>query len=253
DHRVVINYFSRKEKADALIAECQAIAPVSKPILSDTSSTPHTIDSHDSSGGMFHDNESPRFHVIQADLSIKADAERLVKETLATMGRLDVIVSNQGWTKLTDFMQLDQQVDEDMWDRCFNVNVKSHLWLLYAAREALEKSPGGGSFVSIASLAGVRASGSSLPYSVTNAAQIHLIKGLATICGPKIRCNSVSPGLMLTEWGMKFSEEKRNAAANKAAGKALAEVEDVAESVAMLVRNRALTGQNLVVDCGIAI
>lgn len=35
-------------------------------------------------------------------------------------------------------------------------------------------------------------------YAVTKAAQIHLMKSLAAICSPRIRVNSVSPGLMLT-------------------------------------------------------
>lgn len=87
-------------------------------------------------------------------------------------------MSNAGWTRLTNFFDLEEQVNEEDWDRCFNVNVKSHLWLLYAAKPYLEVSPGGGSFVTVASLAGVRPSGSSLPYSVTKAAEIHLTKGL---------------------------------------------------------------------------
>lgn len=36
------------------------------------------------------------------------------------------------------------------------------------------------------------------PYAVTKAAQIHLAKTLAVICAPKIRVNSVSPGLLMT-------------------------------------------------------
>ena len=101
---------------------------------------------------------------------------------------------------MTNFFDLDDQVREEDWDRCFNANVKSHLWLLYAAKPHLEKSEGGGAFVTVASLAGVRPSGSSLPYAVTKAAEIHLTKGLAVICGKAVRCNSVSPGLMMTEW-----------------------------------------------------
>jgi NAD(P)-dependent dehydrogenase (short-subunit alcohol dehydrogenase family) len=65
-----------------------------------------------------------------------------------------------------------------------------------------------GAFITTASIAGVKPSGSSLPYAVTKAASIHLTKCLANICAPKIRFNSVSPGLMLTEWGLKFSEQK---------------------------------------------
>ena len=47
-----------------------------------------------------------------------------------------------------------------------------------------------------------------LASTVTKAAEIHLMKGLATICGPNIRCNSVRPGLMMTEWRRKFPESK---------------------------------------------
>lgn len=51
---------------------------------------------------------------------------------------------------------------EDDWDRCFNMNVKSHLWLMHAAKPHLEANEQGGSFVTTASLAGVKVSGSSL-------------------------------------------------------------------------------------------
>jgi NAD(P)-dependent dehydrogenase (short-subunit alcohol dehydrogenase family) len=73
----------------------------------------------------------------------------------------------------------------------------------------LEKSEG--AFITTASIAGVKPTGSSLPYAVIKAAAIHLSKALAVICSPNIRINSVSPGLLLTEWGMKFPEEKREA------------------------------------------
>lgn len=108
-------------------------------------------------------------------------------------------------------------------------NVKAHLWLLYAAKEQLEKNEG--SFITTASIAGVKPSGSSLPYSVTKAAAIHLSKALAVICSPSIRVNSVSPGLLMTEWGMKFPEEKREAAKEATKLKRFATVEVSAPSI----------------------
>ena len=229
-YRCVVNYYSRPEKAAEVIKEATAI-----PALYPDSSS------------------SDRFHSIQADVSNRAEIQRLVKETVDKMGRLDVVVSNAGWTRLTNFFDIEEQVNEEDWDRCFNVNVKSHLWLLYAAKPYLEKSEGGGSFITVASLAGVRPSGSSLPYSVTKAAEIHLTKGLAMICGKAIRCNSVSPGLMLTEWGKNFPEAKVKATTEKSALKDLATPEDVADQVKTMVMSRSMTGQNVVVDCGIAI
>jgi NAD(P)-dependent dehydrogenase (short-subunit alcohol dehydrogenase family) len=50
------------------------------------------------------------------------------------------------------------------------------------------------------SVAGTSLAGSSMPYSVTKAAQLHLMRGLALTQGEKVRVNAVLPGLLLTEW-----------------------------------------------------
>lgn len=134
--RVVINYNSSREKADAVLSE-----------LSKNS-------------GLSNEKATPLYHAIQADVSKKSEIERLVKETVSTMGRLDVVVSNAGWTRMSNFNDLDDNVVEEDWDRCFNVNVKSHLFLLHAARKHLDETEG--AFVSVASVAGVKPSGSSL-------------------------------------------------------------------------------------------
>jgi len=60
---------------------------------------------------------------------------RLVKETVDVMGRLDLVVSNHGWTRIRNFFDLDENVDESDWGRCYNMNVKSHLFLFHAAKE----------------------------------------------------------------------------------------------------------------------
>lgn len=167
--------------------------------------------------------ESPRFETIQADVGDRASIQELVRHTVTKFGRIDVVVSNAGWTRITDFANLEEGMIEDDWDRCFLYNVKSHLWLIHAAKAELEKTEG--AFVTTASIAGVKPSGSSLPYAVTKAAAIHLSKSLAVICAPKIRVNSVSPGLLLTEWGMKFPAEKREAMANATKLKRLATID----------------------------
>ncbi|KAF2661826.1 oxidoreductase ucpA [Lophiostoma macrostomum CBS 122681] len=224
DFRIVINYSSNKSRAESLVEELTSV--------------PST---HPSPA-------SPRFHLLQADVSSKPSVQNLVAETIKTMGRLDVVVSNAGWTRMTNFLNLDEGVNDDDWDRCFLMNVKTHLWLAYAAKDALTESEG--AFISTASVAGVKPSGSSLPYAVTKAAQIHLAKGLAVILAPRVRVNSVSPGMMLTEWGLKFPESKRVKAVENTKLKRLATVEDVAEQVRVLAVSRSVTGQNLCIDGG---
>jgi NAD(P)-dependent dehydrogenase (short-subunit alcohol dehydrogenase family) len=220
----VINYASNQQKAQDLVTELSKIPS--------SHSSPTT----------------PRFHVLQADVSSKASVQNLVADTIKTMGRLDVVVSNAGWTRMTNFLNIEEGVNDEDWDKCFVMNVKTHLWLAYASKDALAATEG--TFISTASVAGVKPSGSSLPYAVTKAAQIHLVKGLAVILAPKIRVNCVSPGLMLTEWGMRFPESKREAATNNTKLKRLATVEDVADQVRTLALSRSVTGQNLSIDGG---
>ncbi|KAF1931500.1 oxidoreductase ucpA [Didymella exigua CBS 183.55] len=224
DFRVVINYSSNSERAQDLIKELNAIPSAT------TSSS------------------EPRFHLVQADMCSRSSVESLVKETLDKFGRLDVVVSNAGWTRMTTFTDIEQQVNDEDWDKCFVMNVKTHLWLAYAAKNALAETEG--TFISTASVAGVKPSGSSVPYAVTKAAQIHLMKSLAVILAPKIRCNSISPGMLLTEWGLKFPEAKRNAAINNTKLKRLATVEDCADQVRVLALSRSITGQNISIDGG---
>ncbi|KAG9655232.1 NAD(P)-binding protein, partial [Aureobasidium melanogenum] len=225
DFRLVINYANNSSRAEDVLKELNGI--------------PSTVSSQ----------ESPRFHAIKADIGSRDAINSLVQETITTMGRLDVVVSNAGYTRLTNFMNFDEQHFDEDWDKCFLYNVKAHMWLAYATREHLEKTEG--AFITTSSIAGVKPSGSSLPYAVTKAASIHLSKCLANICAPKIRFNSVSPGLMLTEWGMKFSEQKREAHKNNTKLKRLPEVDDVAEQVRVLALSRSMTGQNVIIDCGL--
>jgi NAD(P)-dependent dehydrogenase (short-subunit alcohol dehydrogenase family) len=218
----VINYSSNSDRANALMKELSSIQ-----------------------GGSSQSN--PRFHLVQADMSSKTSVQNLVKETIDTMGRLDVVVSNAGWTRMTTFTDIEQQVNDEDWDKCFTMNVKTHMWLAYAAKDALAETEG--TFISTASVAGVKPSGSSVPYAVTKA-QIHLMKSLAVILAPKIRVNSISPGMLLTEWGLKFPEAKRNAAINNTKLKRLATVEDCADQVRVLALSRSITGQNISIDGG---
>lgn len=87
-------------------------------------------------------------------------------------------------------------------------------------------------------------------YSVTKAAQLHLVKALAKISGPAIRVNSVSPGILLTEWGKRFPSEKLDAAKSKSTLKKLATVDDVVQQILCFVNSQSVTGFNAVIDAG---
>ncbi|RTE79438.1 hypothetical protein BHE90_006061 [Fusarium euwallaceae] len=79
----------------------------------------------------------PRKSSASSNNSEPKMVESLVQQTVDVMGKLDIVISNAGWTKFADFYDLNQNVDEAVWDHCFSANVKSHLFLLHAAREHL--------------------------------------------------------------------------------------------------------------------
>lgn len=56
-----------------------------------------------------------------------------------------------------------------------------------------------------------------MAYSVTKAAGVHMMKCIASTQGEKLRINAILPGLLLTEWGLRYSEEKQTKIKNDAA------------------------------------
>lgn len=223
-YRVVVNYANNDERANKLLEELPALSSLSR------------------------DNGSENFITIKADLGSRDDINRLIKETVDKFGRLDVIFSNGGWTRFRGMDSIDDNAHEDEWDQAFNVNVKSHLWLMQAAKKHLDESEG--TFITTASIAGVIPSGSSLAYAVTKAAQIHLMKALSVMAAPKIRVNSVSPGLLLTDWADRFPDELKEAHRQRTKLKRFVSVEDVAEQVLTFAKSKSTTGVNIVMDAG---
>ena len=116
-------------------------------------------------------------------------------------------------------------------------------------KDLLIKIGDGGSPEGFASVAGLRATGSSIPYAVSKAGLNHLTVLLANVLGPRIRVNAVAPGLVDTPWSQTWTAA-REAVRAASPLRRCAQPEDVAEAVLGLVRARYVTGQVLAVDGG---
>ncbi|GME33020.1 Short-chain dehydrogenase/reductase SDR [Neofusicoccum parvum] len=150
-----------------------------------------------------------------------------------------------GYTKFTtDWSDLDA-LGEDDWDKCWAVNVKGKLALMRAALPTFRANPDGGVFLITSSIAGVSQGGSSMAYSVTKAAQLHLMKCLAASQGEKVRINAVLPGLLLTDWGNLYGEERIKSLKERAALKKDTDLHDCANAFVMLAKNTSITGAKI--------
>src|SRR5262249_37322347 len=133
--------------------------------------------------------------------------------------------------------------------KIFDINVKG-IWLCARAAAPAMKRAGGGAMVNISSIAGLKVAGSSMAYSVSKAAAVHLTKCLALALSPEIRVNSVAPGTVATRWWEHVGEE---GLAKMAAGlplKHLISPEQVASTTLELIKNDSITGQTIALDSG---
>jgi 3-oxoacyl-[acyl-carrier protein] reductase len=127
---------------------------------------------------------------FRADVTRSADMQALVASCLQHFGRLDVVVNNAGWTHRNQPML---EVSEDEFDRCYAVNVKS-VYLSAVHAVPVMRAQGGGSFINIASTAGVRPRPGLTWYNGSKGAVITTSKSMAAELGPdNIRVNCINP------------------------------------------------------------
>ncbi|KIV78742.1 hypothetical protein PV11_06355 [Exophiala sideris] len=217
---VVVNYVNSKDSAEQVAEKCKGLGA--------------------------------KVAVIQADVGVAGDCIRLVKESKEQLGGLDIIVNNAGWTRFSNFGDIYDLKHEE-WDKCWQTNVMSQLVLMQEALPIFNSNPDGGVFLISSSIGGITYKASSMAYAVTKAAGLHLMKCLASTQGPKVRVNAVLPGLLLTEWGMRYSEEKKQEYRDKAVLKEVTGLEDTADIFISTAKNTSVTGQQLVVDSGFTV
>lgn len=121
------------------------------------------------------------------------------------------------------------------------------MWLLREAVPAFNNNPEGGVFIITSSVAGTSLAGSSMAYSVTKSAQLHLMRCLANTQGSKVRINAVLPGLLLTEWGLRYPKEAVERIKDMSALKHETFLDDCADTYTSIAENTSMTGQRIAV------
>ena len=127
---------------------------------------------------------------FQADVTQSAEVKALVDEAVRLHGRLDVVVNNAGWTHRNRPLL---EVSEEEFDKVYAINVKSIYLSAIHAVPAMRQA-GGGSFINIASTAGLRPRPGLTWYNGSKGAVIITSKSMAAELGPdNIRVNCINP------------------------------------------------------------
>ena len=186
--------------------------------------------------------------VVRCNVADDAKVRSMFQQCFDEFGRLDVLVNNAATTHFVSLGDLEG-LTEAMWDDILAVNLKGAFFCSRAA-VPLMRQTGGGSIVSVASVAGITGNGSSLAYCASKAGLICMTKSLATALAPDIRVNAVCPGPIISRW-LADHQDMIDRALQETPLKKASMPEDIAQTCEFLACDAQLmTGQAVVVDGG---
>ncbi len=188
------------------------------------------------------------------NVSRKEELQALVDATLKRWGRIDIAVSNAASNPYYGPLAA---IPDDAFDKIFNNNVKSVLWLAAMTLPGMAER-GGGSYITVGSIGGIIANTVIGAYGMSKAADHMLVKNLAAEWGPKnVRVNAIAPGLIKTDFAKALWEDPVRRKEREAATplRRLGEPRDIGGIAAFLASEAAafITGQVIVADGGVTI
>ena len=215
-YAVCVNYIEQREAAEALVTQLQA--------------------------------EGCQAMAVQADVAERSAVNAMVAEIEAAFGPVTLLVNNAGISR----QGLFQDVDDELWDRYFAVNVTGARNTIQAVLPHMlhEKS---GCIVNISSIWGLRGASCEVTYAATKAALVGLTRSLALELAPSgIRVNAVAPGCIETDMVRSLGQDTRDMLVDATPMNRLGTPEDIAGVVSFLASPRAafMTGQIITAEGG---
>ncbi|MFZ0412879.1 MAG: SDR family NAD(P)-dependent oxidoreductase [Candidatus Acidiferrales bacterium] len=208
---IILNYNTSKSDADRVVAEIESLGR--------------------------------RGATMQADVSRRADVQRLFASIEKKFGRLDILVNNAG----TFFEARFEDLTDEQWDRIMNTNLKSQFLCAQAAAPIMKRQ-GRGRIVNLSSLGGLLPWPKYTHYCVSKAGVIMLTRCLARALAPEILVNSVAPGTIQFPGEIPDEDYIRIAPTHR-----IGTGDDIANAVVYLLSADFVTGQILAVDGGRAL
>lgn len=193
--------------------------------------------------------------IIRADVSNDDDVKRIVSTTIQHFEKLDVLVNNAGFTKVTNILDKDVMAK---YDEIMGTNLRAVVYLTHLAAPYLIESQG--NIINMSSITSTITSFvGTFVYSTSKAGLDHFTRCIALELAPKgVRVNAINPGFVRTDilenMGISSEESDKIFEMQKYStplGKII-ESEEIADLVAYLASDRAksITGATHVVDNG---
>lgn len=188
---------------------------------------------------------------VRGDVSNAEDAKRMVHETRAALGHIDVLINNAG----VAYAALFTDTEYADWKRIFAVNVDGAYHCTQAVLPDMV-SRQAGVILNVSSIWGLVGASCEAAYSASKAALIGFTKALAKELGPSgIRVNCVAPGVIDTDMNAHLDPPSRAALVEETPLCRLGTPEEVAEALFFLASDASsfFTGQVLSPNGGLVL
>ena len=188
---------------------------------------------------------------LPANISSKDDLERLIEESRAAFGKIDILVCNAASNPYYGPMS---GISDEAFQKILGNNIVSNHWLVQlVAPEMIARRDG--AIIIVSSIGGLRGSSVLGAYCISKAADMQLARNLAQELSPhNIRVNCIAPGLVKTDFARALwdTPEAETRSSSGTPLRRLGEPDDIA-GAAVFLASRAgawVTGQSIVVDGG---
>ncbi|WP_165189677.1 SDR family oxidoreductase [Caulobacter soli] len=168
---------------------------------------------------------------LPGDVSVEGQAVAAVEDTIARLGRIDILVNSAGVIQAGGV----ESLPTEEWRRVIDINLMGTLYTCKAAIGPM-KAQGAGDIINISSTAGRRAAGVFGPYSTSKFGLTGLTEGLRQeVGGAGIRVSIVEPGATQTEVATGISDPTMRAAMTQHVGKeGVMQPSDIAEAIVFI-------------------
>ena len=186
--------------------------------------------------------------LLQGDVSVGQEAQRLATETRKALGPIDILVHCAG-------ICVTEPVDEvtwDIWQRTFAVNVHGTFHMIYAVKDEMIER-GFGRIVTLASIAGLRPRPLMPHYAASKAAVISMTQSFSEAwASHNVRINCIAPGLIDTEMARSLPTKSWEQCIVGTPMGRVGEAEEIANLARFLVSEESsfMTGQTLAASGG---
>jgi len=180
---------------------------------------------------------------IQADVADFQAFKKMVATVVKKLGRLDILVNNAGLIIQTN--QDFQQIDDQVWDRTLDVNLKGVFNGIKAVAPIMKKQ-GEGRIINLASVFGQIGAAPVMAYTVAKAGVENLTKAFAKT----LTVNAVAPAVCNTDMTKGSGPALIKFFKDNTPMQRIAQPEEIAEAIVFLAKSDFITGQTLNVDGG---